>query len=308
LSYQELSLVLSGLFMSSVTDSIRLALRQALAQLLGIDLASVGEPVFTSVTAAAADQHRSLGTGSAVEATTLIVASGSFLSTKADPSPSSAVASTVAGNTAALVSSFQSYAVALSPANQAVVNATSVKSVAVVDRTPTRQPSCAPSLQPSLPSLVASLNTPSSAPGGSSTALAAGVALAALALACSVVWALRRRWGPSKTHQHDADSEAGGEEDDEEESVCTLPPPTLGPSDDCTDDEEEEEESDGESVRVVRRRGRRSVVRLHPFLPPPPPTPFSNPLSVQAVLSTPPPLPPEPEARLSPYSMHLNKN
>ena len=242
------------------------------------------------------------------------MASGSFLSTKADPSPSSAVASTVAGNTAALVSSFQSYAVALSPANQAVVNATSVKSVAVVDRTPTRQPSpapsCAPSLQPSLPSLVASLNTPSSAPGGSSTALAAGVALAALALACSVVWALRRRWGPSKTHQHDADSEAGGEEDDEEESVCTLPPPTLGPSDDCTDDEEEEEEeeSDGESVRVGRRRGRRRVVRLHPFLPPPPPTPFSAPLSVQAVLSTPPPLPPEPEARLSPNSRHLNKN
>jgi len=156
-----------------------------------------------------------------------------------------------------------------------------------------------------LPSLVASLNTPSSAPGGSSTALAAGVALAVLALACSVVWALRRRWGPSKTHQHDADSEAGGEEDDEEESVCTLPPPTLGPSDDCTDDEEEEEESDGESVRVVRRR---RVVRLHPFLPPPPPTPFSAPLSVQAVLSTPPPLPPEPEARLSPNSRHLNKN
>jgi hypothetical protein len=101
-----------------------------------------------------------------------------------------------------------------------------------------------------LPSLVASLNTPSSAPGGSSTALAAGVALAALALACSVVWALRRRWAPSKTHQHDADSEAGGEEDDEEESVCTLPPPTLGPSDDCTDDEEEEEEEEEDDEEV----------------------------------------------------------
>ena len=303
LSYQELSRVLRGRSINSVTDSIRLALRQALAQLLGIDLSYVGQPVFTSVivaaAAAATEQHeRSLGqqASSAVQATTLVVASGSFLSSKADPSPSSAVASTVAGNTAAFVSSFQSYAAALDPVNQAVVNATSVQRVTVVDRTPTRQPtpapSLAPSLQPSSPSLVAALNAPLSAASDSSMALAVGAALAALSLACALVWTLRRRWRLHKTQHYAGEMEE--EQDDEEEqeeggaSLTTLPPPpplSLGLSDDCTDDEEDED-SEGESVRVrVMRRSRR-LVHMH-ALPQHPPPHFPAPLS----LLSPPPAP-----------------
>ena len=193
--------MLTGLSIGSISDSIKLALRQALAVILGLEISDIDEPVWSSVEGlVAASSRRKLGSGAAVSVTVLIIASVSYLApANNDPNPTEALRATVSSNTQALVTYFQNAAIALDPANLAIVNTTSLisSSITVVDRTPTRQPTPSPSQAAQATTLspqLATFNLPQLVEDGSSTAVITGAALAALVVVTAMLWSLRRRW------------------------------------------------------------------------------------------------------------------